>query len=223
MVKFWGKKEEEVGGEIAAYNLQDWWLNTFTPEERKYIDSRYQPMGAREHTLTQGNRSPGWKSPTEQVQATEFLHGLSTWFRKKADASIAQRIRAKIVELGQEAYAADPTQKPGYYRGRHYSTYGPDIKELSKQGKSDEIEKILLRLVDATELESRANAPGWQVAPGFYWQLAVIYRKRKDYDSEVAILERLFNQDPTPKAPKLLERLEKAKQLQQKAQKIAKK
>jgi len=211
-------KQEQVGGYIAAYNLQDWWLNTFSPEERKYINSRYQPMGAPEHTLTQGKRSPGWKSPTEQMPAAEFLNGLSTWFRKKEDSSIFERIHAKVVELGIEAHATDPTQKPGYYMGRHFTTYVPDVKGLKKQGKLDEAEKLLIQLVGATEAENRASGYQYGVAPWYYEELAKIYRKQKDYATEVTILERYFKQKRAPNKPKLLERLEKAKQLQQKAE-----
>lgn len=55
----------------------------------------------------------------------------------------------------------------------------------------------------------------WGVAPWYYEQLAILYRKEKQYLQEVAILERYINQ---PKAAgvgpqKLAGRLEKAKEL----------
>ena len=93
MFKFWKKRnEEKVGGYIAYFGLQDWWLNTFSPQERKYIDSRFQPLEGIPHMLTQGRRSTS-KPPAQ------FLSELSAWFRRKEDTSIAERIHAKVVEL----------------------------------------------------------------------------------------------------------------------------
>jgi hypothetical protein len=68
-------------------------------------------------------------------------------------------------------------------------------------------------LVDATEQEAKRTGEG--VAPWYYEKLAMIYRKEKRYEAEVAILKRYERQ---PKAPgalpkKLAERLVKARQL----------
>jgi hypothetical protein len=68
-------------------------------------------------------------------------------------------------------------------------------------------------LVDATEKEAKRTGGG--VSPWYYEKLAMIYRKEKLYEDEVAILERYERQ---PKAPgalskKLAERLVKARQL----------
>ena len=59
----------------------------------------------------------------------------------------------------------------------------------------------------------------WGVAPWYYEQLAIIYRKRKGYDSELRILGRFAEQKHGPgiKPAKLLARLEKAKQLRRAA------
>ena len=144
----------------------------------------------------------------------QFLNEFSAWFRRKEDTSIAERIHAKVVELGKEAQTADPTPKPEDVEGRHVTASVDDIKELKRQGKLDEAEKILLEIVD-----TGTNAP-W-----YYEQLAIIYRKQKDYDQEVAILERFAKQEHAPgaKPQKLKERLERAKELQKKAKSKAQK
>ncbi len=90
-MKFLGRAK--VDGLIAHYGLEDWWLTTFTKAEREYIDNRYQPLGFPPHELTQGKRSLPF--PT-----SEFLNGLETWFNRKNDASIAEKIHRKVVELG---------------------------------------------------------------------------------------------------------------------------
>lgn len=200
-MKLWGK-QEKVGGLIACYDLTEWWFSTFTEEERKLIDERYQPLSAPTITLTQG------KASSSQL-VTDFLNVLATWFRSPQDASIAKRIHSKVDELGR----INPVAGPGYYNGRHFTTYVTDVKALKKDGRLDEAEKLLLELVAATEAEDKVDKCG--VAPWYYEELAKIYRKRKEYAQEIAILERFASQRHAPGAspPKLIERLEKAKQL----------
>ena len=106
-------------------------------------------------------------------------------------------------------------RKAGSVEGAHYTDYVEKVKQLKREKKHDEAIKLLLRLVDATESESKFAGPGWGVAPWYYEQLAILYRKEKRFDDEVEILERYESQ---PKAPgagpsKLAERLEKARKL----------
>jgi hypothetical protein len=88
-----------------------------------------------------------------------------------------------------------------------------DVWQLKRAGDDEALEKALLDLVQMTETESRAN--GWGVAPAWYEELAILYRKRKDYLAEVAVLERFANQRHASgvKPPQLLERLDKARAL----------
>lgn len=103
--------------------------------------------------------------------------------------------------------------KPGYYNGKHYTEYAGTIRILRREGQEDAAEKLLLKLLDAIELESASR--GFGVAPWYYEQLAIIYRKQKDYLKEIEILERFAKQKHAPgvSSPKLLERLEKARKL----------
>ena len=71
---------------------------------------------------------------------------------------------------------------------KHYTKYVDNVKRLKRSGKLEEAEELLLRCVEATEAESMREGLG--VAPWYYEQLAIIYRKRKDVAAEVAILER---------------------------------
>jgi hypothetical protein len=200
-MKFWNRNVK-VEGFIASYSLQDWWISTFTAEERLYIDNRYQPKGLPPHTLTKGK----WDT---SKPASQFLNELSTWFRTAKDSSIAQRIHNKVDELGR----SQPNIGPGYYNGRHFTTYVSDVERLKKTDNFDDLEILLLRLIEATEAESAKDGLG--VAPWYYEELAKIYRKKKDYSKEVSILERFSKQKFAPgKSPyKLLERLKKAKEL----------
>jgi hypothetical protein len=112
--------------------------------------------------------------------------------------------------------AQKATQPPGYWQSRHFSTYVPDVEQLVHEGRTDDAERLLQKLVGATEAEDKEEQRG--VAPWYYEQLAIIYRKRKDYASEVAILERYARQRHAPgvKPAQLLERLAKARALHNK-------
>lgn len=196
-----------VEGLLGYYELGEWWQTTFSQAERDVIEARYLPMGERSGSrpLTQGHVR------SVSMPASEFLAILAGWFRKVDDASIAQRIRAKIDELSQ----TNPVSVPGYYRGRHYITFVEEVKALKCTGDNDAVERLLLALVGAVEAESRAKGPKWGVAPWYYDELAVLYRKQKDYAAEVAILERFMRQPHAPgvKPPKLADRLENARML----------
>jgi len=102
---------------------------------------------------------------------------------------------------------------PGYYNGRHFSSYVTDVRVLKKANRLDEAERLLLELVAATEAEAQADRSG--VAPWYYEELAKIYRKRKEYAREVTVLERFARQRHSPGAgaSQLAKRLQRARQL----------
>jgi hypothetical protein len=101
---------------------------------------------------------------------------------------------------------------------KHYTDALGTIKSLKKSGKDSELERILWWCVESTEAESTAEGLG--VAPYYYEELAKLYRKRKDYQAEAGILERFAQQIHAPgvKPAKLLERLERARELVSKIQ-----
>lgn len=88
--------------------------------------------------------------------------------------------------------------KPGFVDGRHYTTYAEEVRRLKRMCDLDRAEALLLRLVQATDAEARANR--WGVAPWYYEQLAIIYAKEKELANELAILERYERQAKSPGA-----------------------
>jgi hypothetical protein len=103
--------------------------------------------------------------------------------------------------------------EPGVVRGRHFSEWVETVKQLKRESRDDEAVALLLELVDATEAEAAAH-PGWGVAPWYYEQLAIIYRRRGSLAAELGILERYAR---GPHAPgvmpvKLQARLDQARQ-----------
>ena len=103
----------------------------------------------------------------------------------------------------------------GSIEDEHYTDFVAQVKVLKREKRHDEAISLLNQLVEATQAESRAAGAGWGVAPWYYEQLAIIYRKERRYADEVEILLRYNKQ---PKAPgaglsKLAARLDKARQL----------
>jgi len=80
------------------------------------------------------------------------------------------------------------SRQAGYVRGRHFTTYVKEVKLLKRSDQLAEAEQLLWELVDATERQACVDGLG--VAPWYYEQLAIIYRKQKRYDAEVEILRR---------------------------------
>ncbi len=196
------QQPQQVGGLITFYGLDEWWLSAFTEEERRSIQQRYRPFNLSAASLTAG-------TVVSSEERTDFLNALASHFRATADRSIAERIRQQLALVAKE----HPLREPGAYRGRHFTTYVEEVKELKRAGRIDEAEALLLQLVEATEAEDKREKLG--VAPWYYQQLAMIYRKRKDYVAEVGVLERFakhrHGSGVLPSA--LIERLREAHQL----------
>ena len=92
-----GKSPKLPAGLIKYFGLTDWWLTTFTEEERKKIVSTFQPLGASPDSLIVGDIT--YSSGT----AVGLLSPLAGWFRKEEDRSIAFRIIEKAEELVSQA------------------------------------------------------------------------------------------------------------------------
>jgi len=102
-------------------------------------------------------------------------------------------------------------EKSGYLNGKHYTDYVDEIKELKREEKYEEAIKLLLKIIEVVENESKQENIG--VAPWYYEQLSIVYHKQKRLDEEIKILERFTKQHHAPgsKPKKLIERLEKIK------------
>lgn len=103
--------------------------------------------------------------------------------------------------------------KAGSVDGKHFTRYIEDVKQLKKEKNHIEAISLLTKLVDATEKEFLVS--GSDIAPWYYEQLAIIYRKEKLINEEIEILERYEQKTKVlrDKPSKLQSRLIKAKEI----------
>ena len=103
--------------------------------------------------------------------------------------------------------------RTGYVDGVHFTEHVERITELKRTQRADEAIALLLKCVAATEAEDQLDRGG--VAPWYYEQLAILYRKEKRFAGEVSILEQYARQRKAPGSlpPKLADRLVKARAL----------
>jgi len=90
-------------------------------------------------------------------------------------------------------------------------------KDLSKQGHDDEVLELVWALIVAAEQEAQIS--GREPAPGYTERAAMIYRARKDYAGEIAVIQRWeqacppARRGPGATQAKLAQRLVKAQEL----------
>lgn len=100
---------------------------------------------------------------------------------------------------------------PGRFEGRAFHEWVDAVKQLRREGRIQDAERILIGCIQATEAEARRDNTG--VAPAYYEQLAILYDKQKMPADEIAVLERYAAQPHAPGAlpEKLARRLAKAR------------
>ena len=178
-----------VGGLIEHYHLKEWWLTVLTDDERDHIEDVYKPLREKTGYALTG----GVVTRTEQ-NPVDFLFYLATWLHRPTEQNLAQRLREKGAELARLFYNVTP---PGYYQGRHYSTYTQEVQHLAQAGDAAEVERMLLGLIGAVEEESRRL--GATLVPWYHQYLARIYLKRNDALAAHNIVER-YNALTAPQA-----------------------
>ena len=106
------------------------------------------------------------------------------------------------------------THQEGYAPGKQQPLYLREVQQLKREDRLEEAIDYLLELVDAAEEDSLFTGLG--VAAVYYEELAIIFRKRKEYSKELSILVRYMKQRHRygdPRQEKLQKRLEKVKKL----------
>lgn len=69
-------KSKKVAGDIAYYNLQKWWFDSFSEEDREWMAKTYAPMGFQEKPLIEGRGLAATRHPFY------YLSNVGAWFSK---------------------------------------------------------------------------------------------------------------------------------------------
>lgn len=173
------KLQKRVKGSIGYFGLGEWWLSTFSDEERRYIQSKYQPMGSSGDSLTTGEIS--YNNET----AVRLLYILACWLSKKEDRPIAY----KMLEKAEELVKADTpvldihflySQKITiYYKGREKPDFMARAIEACKQQ------------IELAQAAAKAFKTEWRnsslPAHKGYEQLAIILEKQKRFEEAIEL------------------------------------
>lgn len=131
----------------------------------------------------------------------------ATW-----SGSISADGTQRLTNRGARAQA-DRASAAAMVDGHHFDTFRAAIRDAKKSGDLTEALHLAERCIEAAE----RSAAVWCERPNSWptEQAAMIFRTRKDYASEVAVLQRYIAADPEKLGTqKLRERLERAQELE---------
>jgi len=166
-------------GYIGYFNLKDWWLNTFTGEERNHMVDIFQPMGASKDTLVKDKiEMLGSDSPLS------FLTNLTGWFDNPRDRNLAHKIISKAEEfIGTEKDIINlhffyPTKMKLFYKDRDND---PRSLQISIDSALKQIE--IAEKAATTFKKEYPNSP--LPAHEGYSQLCIILEKQGKLDEAI--------------------------------------
>lgn len=194
------KQSKRPNGMIAYFQLEDWWIEEFSDEERRLIEEVYQPMGG--GSLTSGHiRSTSNNS-------VAFLHTLAGWFQKSEHRHIARKCLEKSESL------ADNHTRPldfHFLLSNKVSTLYKD-RNNSPDGLEKAIEACNQH-IDFAEDAKAAFEKEYHGQPlpthvGFH-QLAIVLEKQKKYQDAINLVEKAKSQGWSGDWDKRIERCAK--------------
>jgi len=113
--------KEETKGIIKYFDLVNWWLETFSAEERDYIEKIYQAEKVKPHLGEPPPLIVGDIRYSDEA-VTHFLLGLASLFPTVNDLNLVNRIRKKAEELIERE--TDILVRHFYYHNLIESFYG---------------------------------------------------------------------------------------------------
>ena len=94
------------------------------------------------------------------------------------------------------------------YSFDHFTDAVDTVKQLKREKRHDEAEKLLLWCIKQAEQEDEVGDP----PPWYYKHLGIVYRKEERYNDEIEIIERYLDRAANPRKD-LKDRLQRAQEL----------
>lgn len=188
-------------GLIDFYNLQDWWVNELSDEDRKKIEDTYKPMGNSEYSLTKGNAS-------SSQPVTMFLVVLAGWFNNPRDRQIANKIILKADKVASQ-HSHDIIGTHFLY-SEMISIYYP---QRSENGMMDKVVSACKKQIELAPkaIDAFLREYPQQELPSHagYNQLRIILKKEGKYSEAIRLCEQAENQKWSGDWDKNIEELKK--------------
>lgn len=181
------KSQEKIGGEIAYYNLTDWWLKTFSKQEQDYIVKTFQPLGGSGIDLIKG------EIQYSSGSAVSLLSNLAGWFKNDKDREIGYKLLDKAEKL-----IADNTDTLSihffyqnklefYYRFREIDQESLNIAIEACKKQIELSPSAILAFKKEYEHEKLPMHTGYE-------QLDIILEKQSKFNEVIALCEKAKNQ-----------------------------
>ncbi|WP_196001200.1 hypothetical protein [Clostridium sp. 1001271B_151109_B4] len=194
-------KSNKIGGDIAYYNLEEWWSNDFSEEERTIIREIYKPFGAGDDFVI--DKGEIYKSSASKLHFLCFLIGAFTSYE---NFYIGEKILKKaesIINDEDDILNVHFTYHHGiklYYSNRDKIDGALDksIEYCKKQiNISSKVKEVYI-----AKQEFLPNHVG-------YKQLAIIYEKKGELLNALKITQQAFSEGWNDDSKKRIDRLEK--------------
>jgi hypothetical protein len=170
-------RKRRVGGYIGYYGLSDWWLSTFSREEREYMASQYLGIGIDGSCLEEGDFSQ--RRSSKEITSAEFLGDLACNLLKPGGHEVLWKILQK----------AETEPKPKNILALHFFYYSMikgyyrirDVKPGALEKAIEACEQQIALAPKASQA-FRNEYPQDEHLPRHpgYRQLAIIRRKQGD-------------------------------------------
>lgn len=234
MFNFFKKPTPVIKGSIGYYGLTDWWLSTFTEEERNHILQTFQPLGGSSESLIKGEIIS-----TSQT-AISLLSALAGWFNNDRDRTIAYRILKKAEDLITDKtdildiHFLFSSRIKIYYRNRNRDQYAlkeaiqgckqqisiaPQVASAFKKDYDDRHNKLKTGFNGDLELWDNSKqkyVKGRNLTYSFtlpshtgYEQLAIILEKQKKYKEAINLIKQAQSEGWNGDWDKRIERCQK--------------
>jgi hypothetical protein len=172
----------EGEGLIGYYSLTDWWLSTFTAEERNEIQARRPSLvtGDNQDIILTEQARPG----STAGRAESSLMSLGIEFIQSKDFGIAERLIAKATEVGGasllDKHFHYQQMAQAYYRHRNDD---PEALALA----IDACEKQILLGPEAAKAFLAEDPEDFLPAHHGFQQLAIIQEREKNYTEAIGL------------------------------------
>jgi tetratricopeptide (TPR) repeat protein len=175
------KKKSKVNGIIKYLNLETWWLNELSDEERIAILNTYSSMGS-ENSIIEGEV---YSSSQTQLH---FFWGLIGWFNKPELRYIAYKLITKAETLIDKN--SDPLDVHFLYGTKLEICYKdrdlrPNGLELAIQACEQQIENA-----PSAAISFKQKYGNDLPAHKGYYQLAIVLEKQKRYSEAIHLCEK---------------------------------